>query len=87
MKSRLASLLAICLLILGVTAVSSAQKSDGPSELSVAQRLEVLTSKLEAMRRSLGSAISSMAPAPRATTRQNQTWTIRSCVSKDLRKK
>jgi outer membrane protein assembly factor BamD len=66
MKSRLASLLAIFLLILGVTAVSTAQKSGGQSELSIAQRLEVLTSKLEAMRRSLGSAISSMAPAAKS---------------------
>src|SRR5262245_731786 len=66
MKSRLGSLLAICLLILGVTVVSFAQKSGGQSDLSVAQRLEVLNSKLEAMRRSLGSAISSMAPAAKS---------------------
>ena len=58
----LSSLLAVCLLVLGVTAVALLNNR-GVSELSVAQRLDVLTSKLESMRRSLNNAISSMAPA------------------------
>jgi len=66
MKSRVLSLLAVCLLVLGVTAVAFAQQSGGVSELSVAQRLDVLTSKLESMRRSLNNAISSMAPAAKS---------------------
>jgi len=74
MKSRVLSLLAVCLLVLGVTAVALAQQSGGVSELSVAQRLDVLTSKLESMRRSLNNAISSMAPAAKSndkTTKVN----------------
>lgn len=62
MKSRLISLLVFSALVLGVAQTALAQRT-GQSELSAAQRLEVLSSKLESMRRSLSSAISSMAPA------------------------
>jgi outer membrane protein assembly factor BamD len=63
MKFRLLSLLAVCVLGLGLTGATFAQRSGGQTEASVAQRLEVMTSKLDLMRRSLNSAISSMSPA------------------------
>ena len=71
MKCRLISLLAWGLLIVGVTGAAFGQRSGGVSELSVAQRLDVMTSKLETMRRSLNSAISSMAPASKSNDKTN----------------
>jgi hypothetical protein len=88
MKSRVLSLLAVCLLVLGVTAVAFAQQSGGVSELSVAQRLDVLTSKLESMRRSLNNAISSMAPAAKSndkTAKVNPDDPV--CGSRGLKRK
>lgn len=62
MHFRLAAKLAICAsLVLCLAGVSLAQKSGGQSELSALQRLDVMKSKLDSMRRSLSSAISSMA--------------------------
>lgn len=66
MKSRLLSLLVSCVLIGGLTQSIFAQRSGGQTELSVAQRLDVMTSKLESMRRLLNTAISSMAPAAKS---------------------
>jgi outer membrane protein assembly factor BamD len=63
MKFRLLSLLAFCVLTIGLTGATFAQRTGGQTEASVAQRLEVLSSKLDLMRRSLNSAISSMSPA------------------------
>src|SRR4029453_11894838 len=59
MKFRVPMLLGFCI-VLAVAPVALAQRTQ--TELSVPQRLEVLTSKLEAMRRSLSSAISAMNP-------------------------
>lgn len=63
MNSRLLSLPVLCALILGLTLTAFGQKPGGQTELSTVQRLDVMSSKLELMRRSLNSAISSMAPA------------------------
>ena len=61
MHFRFAAKLAICAsLVLCLAGVSLAQKSGGQSELSALQRLDVMKSKLESMRRSLSSAVSSM---------------------------
>src|SRR2546430_16044439 len=49
-------------LILAVCGSVSAQRGRTQSELTTPQRLDVMRSKLESMRRSLGSAISSMGP-------------------------
>ena len=66
MKCRLLSLLVSCVLLLGLTQAAVAQRTGGQTEASLAQRLEVLTSKLDLMRRSLTSAISSMSPAAKS---------------------
>jgi len=63
MKCRLLSLLAFCALIVSFNQVAIAQRSGGQTELSIAQRLDVMSSKLDLMRRSLSSALSSMTPA------------------------
>ena len=66
MKCRLLSLLVSCVLLLGLTQAAVAQRTGGQTEASLAQRLEVMTSKLDLMRRSLTSAISSMSPAAKS---------------------
>ena len=66
MKCRLLSLLAFCALIGAFNQVAIAQRSGGQTELSIAQRLDVMTSKLDLMRRSLTSALSSMTPAAKS---------------------
>jgi len=66
MRSRLLSLLVICVPMLGLTQAALAQRPGGQTELSVNQRLDVMNSKLDLMRRSLNSAISSMAPAAKS---------------------
>lgn len=63
MKSCFLSLLVFCGLILGITQSTTAQRPSGQTELSTAQRLDVLTSKLDLMRRSLTSAMASMTSA------------------------
>jgi outer membrane protein assembly factor BamD len=61
MNSRFSAHLVICAtLILALCGVVSAQRGSTQSELPALQRLDVMKSKLESMRRSLGSAISSM---------------------------
>lgn len=61
MHSRFGAHLVICAtLVLTLAGISFAQKSGAQSELSALQRLDVMKSKLESMRRSLNSAISSM---------------------------
>jgi outer membrane protein assembly factor BamD len=72
MKYRVLSLLAFCVLMLGLTQVSPAQRSGGQTELSISQRLDVMTSKLDLMRRSLNSAISSMTPAAKSNDKSKQ---------------
>ena len=59
MKFRLPTLLGVCML-LAVAPIALAQRPQ--TELSTPQRLDVLASKLESMRRSLNSAISAMNP-------------------------
>jgi outer membrane protein assembly factor BamD len=63
MKFRFFSLLAVGMLIIGLTHATLAQQPRTQSELSAVQRMDVLISKLESMRRSLNSAIASMNPS------------------------
>ena len=61
MHSRFAANLVICVaLVVALSAIVSAQQAGSQSELPPLQRLDVMKSKLESMRRSLSSAISSM---------------------------
>jgi outer membrane protein assembly factor BamD len=60
MKSRFFILAAFCSLVLGLPTSSFAQRPGGQTELSTVQRLDVMSSKLDHLRRSLNSAISSM---------------------------
>src|SRR5688572_16379545 len=61
MHSRFAANLVIsAALILALSATMSAQRDGTQSELPALQRLDVMRSKLDSMRRSLSSAISSM---------------------------
>ena len=63
MHSRFSARFAICAaLILAFAFSALAQGGGAQSELSALQRLDVMRSKLDFMRRSLGSAISSMEP-------------------------
>ena len=66
MNSRLLDVAVLCALVLGLTLTAFGQKPGGQSELSIVQRLDVMGSKLESMRRSLNSAISSMAPVAKS---------------------
>ena len=71
MRYRFPLQLAICAaLIFGFAGAAWAQ-GNASSELSTAQRLDVMRSKLEAMRRSLNSAISSMGAAPSEKEKKN----------------
>jgi outer membrane protein assembly factor BamD len=60
MKSRFLILAAFCALVFGIPETGFAQKTGGQTELSVAQRLDVMSSKLDLLRRSLSSAINVM---------------------------
>jgi len=60
MKSRFLILAALCALVLGLPTLAFAQRPGGQTELSTVQRLDVMSSKLDLMRRSLNSAISAM---------------------------
>lgn len=60
MKSRFFVLAAFCALVLGLPILGIAQQRQGQTELSTTQRLDVMSSKLDLMRRSLSSALSSM---------------------------
>ena len=57
MRSRFLILAVFCALIFGVAQTGFAQKSGGQTELSTTQRLDVMSSKLDLMRRSLNAAI------------------------------
>jgi outer membrane protein assembly factor BamD len=59
MKSRVL-ILTVCALIFGLPATGLAQRPSGQTELSTAQRLDVMSSKLDLMRRSLQSALNAM---------------------------
>jgi outer membrane protein assembly factor BamD len=60
MKSRLLILAVFCAVVFGLPTVGLAQRTGGQSELSTSQRLEVMDSKLDLMRRSLSSAIKAL---------------------------
>jgi outer membrane protein assembly factor BamD len=57
MKSRFLILAVFCALVFGLPQAGFAQKPGGQTELSTNQRLDVMSSKLDLMRRSLSSAI------------------------------
>src|SRR5688572_20552716 len=59
MKSRFLILAALCGLVFGLPQDGFAQRQ-GQTELSTVQRLDVMSSKLDLMRRSLNSAVAAM---------------------------
>src|ERR1041384_2686930 len=64
MNSRFAAKLCICAaLLLSFTGIATAQGTGAQSELTTLQRLDVMRSKLESMRRSLNSALAGMPAA------------------------
>ena len=69
MKSRFLILAVFCALVFGLPKVGFAQKSGGQSELSTGQRLDVMSSKLDLMRRSLSSAIRAMTDKTKDTSK------------------
>ena len=62
MRSRFFILAVFCALIFGMAHTGFAQKSGGQTELSTVQRLDVMSSKLDLMRRSLNAAIKAIEP-------------------------
>ena len=60
MKSRVLILAVFCAVILGVPLTGMAQRPGGQTELSTAQRLDVMGSKLDLMRRSINAAVNAM---------------------------
>jgi outer membrane protein assembly factor BamD len=62
MRSRFFILAGLCALVFGVAQTGFAQKSGGQTELSTVQRLDVMSSKLDLMRRSLSAAIKAIEP-------------------------
>jgi outer membrane protein assembly factor BamD len=60
MRSRFVILAVFCTLIFGFAKTGSAQKPGGQTELSTVQRLDVMGSKLDLMRRSLNAAIKAL---------------------------
>src|SRR5215213_9340041 len=57
MKSRFLILVVFCALVFALPKTGFAQKTGGQTELSTTQRLDVMISKLDLMRRSLSSAL------------------------------
>jgi outer membrane protein assembly factor BamD len=60
MKSRFFILVVFCAVVFVLPAAVFAQKPSGQTELSTNQRLDVMSSKLDSMRRSLSSALNAM---------------------------
>jgi outer membrane assembly lipoprotein YfiO len=60
MKSRLLILAVFCAVVFGRPKAGFAQRTGGQTELSTSQRLDVMDSKLDLMRRSLSSAIKAL---------------------------
>jgi outer membrane protein assembly factor BamD len=60
MKSRFIILALFCAAVLGLSQTAFGQRTGGQTELSTAQRLDVMSSKLDLMRRSLNSALAAM---------------------------
>src|SRR5215813_2668085 len=73
MKSRFLILAAFCALIFGLPQTGFAQKSGGQTELSTGQRLDVMSSKLDLMRRSLNAAIKAMSDKPKDPSKDAKT--------------
>jgi outer membrane protein assembly factor BamD len=62
MRSRFFILAVFCALLFGLAQTGFAQKSGGQTEQSTVQRLDVMSSKLDLMRRSLSAAIKAIEP-------------------------
>jgi outer membrane protein assembly factor BamD len=60
MKSRFIILALFCAAVFGLPQTVFGQKTSGQTELSIGQRLDVMSNKLDAMRRSLNSALSAI---------------------------
>jgi archaellum component FlaC len=60
MKSRFVILALFCAAVFGLPQAVVGQRTGGQTELSTAQRLEVMSSKLDSMRRSLNSALAAI---------------------------
>jgi TolA-binding protein len=60
MKSRFIILALFCAAVFGLPQAVLGQRTGGQTELSTAQRLEVMSQKLDAMRRSLNSALAAI---------------------------
>ena len=60
MKSRFLILALFCAAVFGLPQAVFGQKTGGQTELSISQRLDVMSSKLDSMRRSLNSALGAM---------------------------
>jgi outer membrane protein assembly factor BamD len=60
MKSRFLILAVFCALVFGLPRIGVAQRPGGQTELSTSQRLDVMASKLDLMRRSLSSALNAI---------------------------
>src|ERR1041384_1123297 len=74
MKSRFLILAAFCALVLGLLPQSGfAQKPSGQTELSTSQRLDVMSSKLDLLRRSLSSALRVMEDKNSKENREKKT--------------
>jgi outer membrane protein assembly factor BamD len=73
MKSRFLILAVFCALVFGLPKMGFAQKSGGQTELSTGQRLDVMSSKLDLMRRSLSSAIRVMTDKAKETSKDAKT--------------
>ena len=71
MRYRFPLQLAICASLIFAFAGAVWAQGNAQSDLSTVQRLDVMRSKLEAMHRSLSSAISSMGPAPSEKEKKN----------------
>ena len=72
MKSRFLILAVFCALVLGLPKMAFAQTSGGQSELSTGQRLDVMSSKLDLLRRSLSSAIRVMTDKSKDTSKDTK---------------
>jgi len=72
MKSRFITIISLCALLIGGTQAVFAQRT-GQTELSTTQRLDVMTSKLETMKRSLGSALSVMSASSDKNSKDKKT--------------
>ena len=71
MKSRFLILAVFCALIFGLPKMGFAQRPNGQTELSTGQRLDVMSSKLDLMRRSVSSALKVMEDKSKDTDKKS----------------